>query len=368
MKKRIIHIVLGKANPERQNGVNKVVNSILHYQVANGFRAELWGITFSNEENWPARNYSTRLFADSKNKFKLDPQLVKALHQLDPNDTIVHLHGVFLPQMYRISRELKAYNIPYFFTPHGGYNIKALEKSKWRKRFYIQFFEKQLVNDAHGVQLLGKSENDGFQKYFKNKTFLIPNGQEPMDVQPLEEKEAQLIIGFIGRIDIHTKGLDYLLEGLRKAKQYLNIQLEIVGAGGETDALKTMVEAYELEDWVTFKGALFGNDKFEALRQWDALCLVSRNEGLPGVVLEAASVGVPAIVSEATNMGDYIRQYKSGWVLKEHSGKGILERINDLNESKIQNRLSNYQYAAQAMVAEAFDWNRIVKQLVKAYE
>jgi hypothetical protein len=84
MKKRIIHIALGKANPNRQNGVNKVVNSLLSHQTTKGLKAELWGISFSENHNYPKRNYSTRLFLDSKTKFRIDSKLKKAIQQLDP--------------------------------------------------------------------------------------------------------------------------------------------------------------------------------------------------------------------------------------------------------------------------------------------
>ena len=41
----IIHLILGKANPNRMNGVNKVVHELATTQVEKGISAEVWGIT-----------------------------------------------------------------------------------------------------------------------------------------------------------------------------------------------------------------------------------------------------------------------------------------------------------------------------------
>lgn len=369
MNKKIIHVALGKANPERPNGVNKVVNSLVSYQVSNGFNAEFWGISFSSEHNYPARNYRTNLFMDQRIKFRLDHTLELAIKNLNPLNTIFHIHGAFIPQFYSLSRLLKKRNIPYFFTPHGGYNMKALQKSRWMKLIYTCLFERGLVNQANGVQLLGASEFTGAKKYFKNSFYLIPNGQTITKTNMNNKKKKKLIlVGFIGRIDIKTKGLDILLKGIRKAAQQSDIRLEIVGSGGEISELKILVNKLGLNQHVCFKGAIYGENKLKLISTWDALCLTSRNEGIPGVVLEAASVGVPSIVSEETNMGKYIKSYGSGWVLENNNSQSLVRTFKQLENSKNTGAYLKYKNAARTMIRIEFDWNVIAKRLIKAYE
>lgn len=368
MRKKIIHIALGKANPERSNGVNKVVNSILTYQVSNGFDAEFWGITFNPVHNYPKRNYKTRVFNDYKLKFKIDPELKKAIQQLDPGKVIFHLHGAFIPQFYMVMRQLRKCQIPYFFTPHGGYNFVALQRSALRKKSYIRLFERGLVNNAKGVQLLGQSEKDGTQFYFNAPLHFIPNGQQPVSVRQQGSLGKAVKVGFLGRIDIHTKGLDMLLKGISKASKFIDIQLEIIGDGGEISKLKKMVAEHKLNNQVKFKGALYGQEKFDTIANWDALCLMSRNEGLPGVVLEAASIGVPSIVTKETNMGEYIQNYKSGWVLKKNVSNDLCETLRKLNLFKKVGATDSFGKAALKMIREEFDWNIVVKRLATAYE
>jgi len=58
----IIHIVLGKANPDRMNGVNKVVYQLATKQVEFGENVSVWGIAKDKDTNYGERNFETRLF------------------------------------------------------------------------------------------------------------------------------------------------------------------------------------------------------------------------------------------------------------------------------------------------------------------
>ena len=58
----IIHIVLGKANPDRLNGVNKVVYNMASEQVKAGKKVSVWGITKDIQHNYPERIFNTTLF------------------------------------------------------------------------------------------------------------------------------------------------------------------------------------------------------------------------------------------------------------------------------------------------------------------
>ena len=42
---KIIHLVLGKANPNRMNGVNKVAHYHAEYLHKLGHEVEIWGLT-----------------------------------------------------------------------------------------------------------------------------------------------------------------------------------------------------------------------------------------------------------------------------------------------------------------------------------
>ena len=205
-------------------------------------------------------------------------------------------------------------------------------------------------------------------KYFKTNEVLVPNGQKMYGhLKQSKEAESILKIGFIGRIDIHTKGLDVFLKGIKVFAEKTPIIVEVIGAGGEEKLFKKMVADYGLQDAIIFKGALFGDEKLKQIATWDALCLLSRNEGMPGVVLEAGSVGVPVIVTEQTNMGDYLRKYDAGWILDAPNVTDFVAALNELKSKKQSGEIKRLENNIEEMVATEFDWNNIANTLLASY-
>jgi len=97
---KIIHLVLGKANPNRMNGVNKVAYQLATTHTRLGYDTKLWGIANTLEHNYPERNFKTELFLQYKNKGKVNQELRTAIAEL-PSETVVHIHGAFIPTFYR---------------------------------------------------------------------------------------------------------------------------------------------------------------------------------------------------------------------------------------------------------------------------
>ncbi|MBL0191806.1 MAG: hypothetical protein IPQ18_10810 [Saprospiraceae bacterium] len=58
----VIHIVLGKANPNRLNGVNKVVYNMATEQHKAGKNVSVWGIANDVKHDYPKRIFKTILF------------------------------------------------------------------------------------------------------------------------------------------------------------------------------------------------------------------------------------------------------------------------------------------------------------------
>lgn len=360
MRKRIIHITLGKANPNRANGVNKVVDSLIKAQVERGVDSSLYGITFNPTHNYPSRTYKTYLFKDKRVKFFIDWQLKRLLSSVDSESTVFHLHGAFLPQLHRVARLLVKHNVPYIFTPHGGYNIAAMQKSKFRKKLYIKMFERYIVRHAKAIQILGESEKEGLDNSFNYaEAVLIPNGQEC--IQGIEKKQSstELKLCFLGRLDIRTKGLDILIDAVRILSDCVPIHLNIIGKGNDLKSIESLINEHNLHDKVSLVGPKFGTDKYSLLAEADALCLISRNEGLPGCVLEASAVGTPCIISKPTNLQSYIQQYDSGYNLQEYSADALAKLILNVFWDKKNQLLNRKSQNAEFMIKDAFSWNNI---------
>ncbi|MEN7549946.1 glycosyltransferase family 4 protein [Rapidithrix thailandica] len=367
----IIHVVLGKVNPERMNGVNKVVYQLVSRQVTARKNASVWGITNELSHNYGERNFETRLFKAQTNPFTVDKSLVQAI-QGQKGKAVFHLHGGWVPTFSKVSALLYHKEIPFVFTPHGAYNTIAMQRSKWRKKLYFQLFEKQLLNRAAKIHCIGQSEVSGIRSiYPTNKTFLLPYGFEinPIPVRQDQANQAPFTLGFVGRLDIYTKGLDVLLSAFaafqRKVK---NTQLWIVGDSTERNKLDKMISAKHLQGKVTLWGSKYGWEKEELMQKMHLFAHPSRNEGLPSAVLEASAMGIPCIVTRATNVGEAIVRYQSGLVIENEDVAALEKAIHDLYQQWKENRLTLMAANAQKMVKVEFSWNRIIHAFDELYQ
>jgi len=364
---KIIHIVLGKANPNRLNGVNKVAYNLANNQSILSANVEIWGLTDdTNAQADYDRNFKLRLFKKFKNPFKLDTQLKEKIKK-EPSNSIFHIHGAFVPVFFSLSRYLKKEDKSYVYTPHGSYNFIALNRSPIQKRVYKYLFEDYILKNASTIHLIGQSELEATKKFTKiRKLILIPNGQDFIEKYNTESK---LIFGFMGRIDIYTKGLDLLIKAfyIYINKHEGKAKLKIIGDGGEITDLRKLVAQLNLEDKIEFTGAKFGDEKIEILSGLCAFYHTSRNEGLPGAVLEASVLGVPCVVSEETNMASYISSRNAGIALKNNTIENIVESMIEMERIYENGEIKKLSANAKLMVKEDFSWTNISRQFFKVY-
>lgn len=367
---KIIHIILGKANPNRLNGVNKVVNCVANTQTDLGEDVEVWGITKDQRINYPNRLYTTKLFKDRKFKFLVDPKLIEAIEMQDKN-TIFHLHGGFIPQFIMVAAKLKALNFDYVITGHGAYNLLALERSKLKKNIYLSLFEKSILNGAKTIHIIGKSEAEGVLAISNNTNIeLIPNGQEVINSNIVSlNAEGHFVFGYCGRLDAETKGLRLLLKSFSLISgRHQNAFLHLIGDGPDRKMLQKLAKELGIADKVKFLGALFGKEKDLAFLKMNVFVLLSKNEGLPGVALEAAALGLPLIISEATNLKEAVLKFDAGYCISNvevNSVANVFEEIYLLNDTE---RLRTMQNNSLQMIEQAFCWKSISRNLIEMYQ
>lgn len=138
------------------------------------------------------------------------------------------------------------------------------------------------------------------------------------------------VLGFVGRVH-RDKGVDVLLKAAQCASESLQQDLHVLIVGPEEptglmdDLLATgLVDSRR----VRYVGPVSRPEAFYP--QMDALCLPSRREGFPNVVLEAATFNVPAIVSDATGSVDSVVDGVTGYVFPVDDYLALASRISAL--------------------------------------
>ena len=371
----IIHLILGKANPERMNGVNKVVHEMATNQVLQGYSVEVWGITASLLHDYPERNFTTRLFSVCRNPFRFDPELKRALLERK-GKIVVHIHGAFLPVFFSISRLLHLEGIPFIITPHSTYNKVMMKKNMVRKKLYFLLFERRLLNRAGAIHLLGKSEWDGLAAIYHNrKSVLIPYGFNRGEGTDGEERSVRdkaeaFTIVYCGRMATYSKGLDILLEGFALFnRQHPDAKLVLIGDGKEKPSLVEKCKALHLDSSVLFTGSIFGEEKIRILKNSHVFAHPSRSDGLPATILEASALGLPCIVTQATNMGEFIERFDAGYTMKNEEPLEFCKGLNVLYRRIWKMGEAGLLRAnVLRMIDTDFDWRVILQRFDEIYD
>lgn len=368
----IVHLVLGKANPDRMNGVNRVVHNQAGYLHQMGVPVEIWGITPTPNEPSPVRKFTTRLFLSQPFYRGLDIKLITALATLS-TESVVHIHGAFIHEFYQVAQLLKSAGIPYVYTPHGAFNEIALQKNKLLKKLYLFLYEKKILRNAQKVQFLGHSEFEHINNLISlSNKVIIPNGQNfeelTFDFEPLHRQNSP-VFGFCGRMDIYYKGLDLLVEGFAG---YIHNggrgELWLIGDGAGKEDLMKQCDHYAISDRVKFLGALYGTEKLNRISNMDVFCHPSRSEGSPTAVLEAGALNRPLIVSHATNTGELVVSYNCGENIGVASARTIQRALFNMERNYDDGLLPAMGSRACQMVSTEFNWNTIAKQLNGIYQ
>ncbi len=113
------------------------------------------------------------------------------------------------------------------------------------------------------------------------------------------EWKPPLRVLFVGRLTV-ARSADVVVEGVaRAAEAGVDIRLQIVGDGPESDRLREQAGRSGQAELITFSGALPFEDVLSAYESSDVLVLVSQTEGFGKAASEAMAFGLVVIGSDS---------------------------------------------------------------------
>jgi len=305
------------------NGVNEYI-----YLLTNLLKEE-FEINIINFDLAQSNNYELiqlephvkrHTFGKLKRKKLVFPdRFLKWLDHL-PHPIIFHLHSVFDPANYVLSKLLTKRNIPYVFTPHDSYSKGSLRENYLQKRTYMFLMEKYVLNNAAMVLAITENGKKHISKFTKNKIRYIPNFVEEKPKMP--PIYGQNTICFVGRLDIYQKGLDLTLAVLKKflAVYKQPVELLIIGKSirDSKDKLRVYARTLGLIEGIHFKllGMQSEPNKNEILNTAYGYIQLSRFEGFGLSVLEAMAMAKPVIISNHIPICEYVQNYQAGYVVE----------------------------------------------------
>lgn len=228
------------------------------------------------------------------------------------------IHSFFHIEYCKMASALIKEKIPFFIEPHGSFGFNAMKKSHFKKVLTNATIFRSQIKKSKGYIFTNMAEmQDAI--YRTKYDLVIPNGIQPAIVSDAASKEASMlktpIFYFLGRFDVHHKGLDYLFDALDILDQKrIELTVKIYGTGTDEQVqyVNERISKYKHID-VKNCGTIYGDEKKKALETANILLLTSRYEGSPMTILDAMSYGNACLVTPGTNVSEEIVDNKLGW-------------------------------------------------------
>jgi glycogen(starch) synthase len=208
----------------------------------------------------------------------------------------------------------------------------------------------------------------------EKKVNVIPNGIDPLDLQPLDDLAAlrarfvepdQRLVLLVGRL-VYEKGFQLALRTVRRLVRRLgNVHFLVAGSGPFEAELREQARRSGLRRHVTFLGWI-GDDMLHSLYRIADLCVVpSLYEPFGLVALEAMASGCPCIVADTGGLREVV----------PHEGVGLRFRARDPRSlAEMVERVLTDDALRDRLVTEAsehvlrFDWADIARQTAELYD
>ena len=324
---------------------------------------------------------------------------------------IVHLHGLWNPNLHRCVEICRRWRIPYIIAPRGMLEPWSL-KQKWLKKRIARFlYQDKDLKCAAALHATAESEADQFRKLgFKNPVVISPNGvnlpsegviscsslvvsdkgeeNRVLFVSRMHPKKGVLeLVEAWGRVRVEVESRSRTVDGL----DFSGWKVELVyTVNGEFEReyeakVKARVKELGLENAFIFTGALDDEAKWGAYRRADLFVLPTYSENFGIVVAEALWAGVPVITTKGTPWSDLEGDTnlmtndsrlttKCGWWIDlptEGSNPTAWQALDDALVCAMSLRdkeRGEMGERGRKLVEEKYTWDAVVKNMVKGYK
>src|SRR5581483_5023067 len=255
---------------------------------------------------------------------------------------IVHFHSVYLVQHALAARAVRRLGLPTVNSPRGGLMPAALATSRAKKRLADLLFFDRFCRGLALHRALTEAERRACRLRYPEVPALVAANPVDLDararVRPPRVADRPLALGYLGRLDVHYKGLDLLLAGL--------------------------IEALRLGPHVQLGEPLEGERRRAFFADVDVFVHPSRSEGLPMGVLEAMAAARPVVVTPETNLGDVVERHRAGWLVAGNAS--ALGRLLSTLPAQAGELAARGEAARRAACAE-FSLEAVGVRLARAY-
>ncbi|MBI1336484.1 MAG: glycosyltransferase [Phycisphaera sp.] len=197
------------------------------------------------------------------------------------------------------------------------------------------------------------------------KTFArrFPASQSPLR-QELNTPPGRLVIGAVGRLSAE-KAFNLLIRAVHSlAGEGHDIECWIAGDGDARGELEKLIENLGMRGRVRLLG--FRSDTVALYGAMDVFALSSLREGLPNVVLEAASMGVPIVSTKVAGVPKMLTDGQSGVLCEVGDAEALTRALRSVvSDADLRRRLA---HAGRKLIEERYSFTQRMAKVRAIYD
>jgi glycosyltransferase involved in cell wall biosynthesis len=285
---------------------------------------------------------------------------------------IVHNHGMWQMNSLYPAWAARRGKAKYVVSPRGAFSQWAMKSGSLAKFAFWPMLQRPALARVACFHATSESEYDDIRRLrFRQPVAIVPNGVDIPEISKRADPAArEKTLLFLGRLH-KVKGLDLLLRAWAQLETaFPEWRLVIVGSDsgyhgstGYLESLKGMVRELDLTR-VSFVGALYGEEKWDAYRRASLFVLPTHSENFAMTVAESLSVGTPTVVSRGAPWSGLTDHHAGWWV--DISVDGLLRALAD-GMSLPTSDLDAMGRRGREWMARDYSWDGVGGQMMDVY-
>ena len=297
-----------------------------------------------------------------------ESEALKSFGEVD----VIHDNGVWRPHNHRLAVLAARRGIPRAVSTRGMLEPWAMRQKPWKKAIAWRLYQQRDLQQAQRHHATAEAEAEQLRRLgLTVPVCVIPNGVDLPDFDGGERAAGRSAAGsarkvlFLSRIH-PKKGLLMLIEAWSQVRP-AGWLLEIAGPdeGGHRSEVGAAVSAAQLDDEVSFVGALEGEAKAAAFYGADFFILPTFSENFGLVVAEALAHGLPVVTTTGAPWS-VLHERRCGWWV-EPTVSGVSDGLRKAT-SCAPEVLESMGRKGRELVFAEFGWPRVAKDFATMYE
>lgn len=231
---------------------------------------------------------------------------------------LLHIHGLWSPDLLAAAQGCRRAGIPYLWEPHGMLVREAYNQKRLKKEVFMALGMRAALSAASGLVFVTSEERDHSvipPRIGPDKRHVVPlpviTPAMPIDSPFRAAARTRFnvptgspCVVFMGRLH-PVKRVEMAIDALALMPAGTTLLLIGGGEAAYVDTLKSHAKARGVLERVNFAGWVQGEDKWTALAAGDVLTLNSLHENFGFVAVEALCVGTfPVLTSNLAIAGE----------------------------------------------------------------